>query len=411
MAASSVGSLRWVIGLPIFIAFTCCLALNAASQLLEDSDATLAATLNPLNTDARVNVLVERLNAGATPLDLLAGEAHALVTLSSADARGYSLVGAIEERRGDIAAASASYSAALDHSRTERYALTRLLSLSLADGDIVSATRYFDLLLRRWGEFSKDIAPLVHDIAAQPEGAQALKVALEQDPPWRSAVVRELLAGSDGVRFVADLLASARQRGDVWRDDLATTINRMINLAAGAEAYALFQGTLSPEEEALVGYVFDPGLSRPGVRRSFDWSSVDSTSMADVSLPASSLSPGLRLRFLDSPAKLGRPAQVLFLPPGSYILSTTASGEALVAPRGLFWQVRCLNRGLEIARLDLSVGTYKSQTHTAAFNVPDDCALQRLTLETGVTTSSWRDRYGGEVLITDVHVSRAGAAT
>lgn len=395
--------------MPVFIAFTCCLALNAASQLLEDSDPTLAATLNPLNTDARVNVLAAQLNAGDTPLDQLAEEARALVTMSSADARGYSLVGAIAERRGDIAAASASYAAALDHSRTERYALTRMLFLSLDTGDIATATRYFDLLLRRWGEYAADIAPLVHDIAAQPEGAQALKVALEQDPPWRSAVVRELLAGSDGVRFVADLLAGTRQRGDFWRNDLANTINRLINLAAGAEAYALFQGTLSSDEEALAGYVFDPGFTRPGLRRSFDWSAVDSSSMADVSLPASSQSPGLRLRFLDSPAKLGRPAQVLFLPPGNYVLSADASGQALIAPKGLFWQLRCLSPGQEVARLELPEGTYTGQTRTVAFAVPDNCALQRLTLETGVTTSSWRDRYGGEVLITDVHVSRAGA--
>ena len=79
MAASSAGSLRWVIGLPIFIAFTCCLILNAASQLLEDSDPSLAATLNPLNTDARINALVAELNAGTSSLDQLAAEAAALV--------------------------------------------------------------------------------------------------------------------------------------------------------------------------------------------------------------------------------------------------------------------------------------------------------------------------------------------
>lgn len=396
--------------MPIFIAFTCCLALNAASQLLEDADPVLAATLNPLNTDARVNALVAELNAGVVAPSQLAEEARAFVALSSADARGYSIVGAIEERLGQDATARAAYHAALDRSRTERYALTRMLSLSLADGDVPTATRYFDLLLRRWSEFASDIAPLVHEIAARPDGAQALQLALEQNPPWRAAIVRELLTSADGVRFVADLLVSTSQRGDVWRDDLATTINRLINLAAGAEAYALFQSTLSTEESALAGYVFDTGFTRAGLRRSFDWSGVDSSSMADVRLPAGTGSAGLRLRFLDSPAKLGRPAQVLFLPAGSYTLSSTAKATALAVPRGLFWQVRCLNPGREIGRLELLGGTYASETLTAAFIVPENCTLQRLTLETGVTTSSWRDRYGGEVLVTDVHISRAGAS-
>ena len=394
--------------MPIFIAFTCCLILNAASQLLEDSDPSLAATLNPLNTDARINALVAELNAGTSSLDQLAAEAAALVSLSSADARGYSVVGAIEERRGDVSRATASYAAALDHSRTERFALTRMLSLSLASGDVAVATRYFDLLLRRWGAFSADIAPLANDLVARPDGALALSEALEKYPVWRGRVVDELMKSVSGVRFMADLLLAAPQRENNWRNNLATAIYRFIALGADAEAYSLFQATLSPDEAGLAGYVFDPGFSRPGSGRSFDWSQVDGATV-DASLPATAQGPGLRIRFLDSPARLGRPNQMLYLPPGNYSLSATANGTALAAPRGLFWQVRCISPDSVIGRVDLGEGTYDGKTFTAAFTVPENCRLQKLSLETGVTTSSWRDRYSGEILFTDVHVARAGA--
>lgn len=394
--------------MPIFIAFTCCLILNAASQLLEDSDPSLAATLNPLNTDARINALVAELNAGTTSLDRLAAEGAALVSLSSADARGYSVVGAIEERRGDVSSAVASYAAALDHSRTERFALTRMLSLSLTSGDIAVATRYFDLLLRRWGEFSADISPLANDLIARPDGALALRQALEKYPVWRGRVVDELMKSVSGVRFMADLLLAAPQRENNWRNDLATTIYRFIVLGADAEAYSLFQATLAPDEAELAGYVFDPGFTRPGSGRSFDWSQVDGATV-DASLPATAESPGLRLRFLDNPAKLGRPNQMLYLPPGNYSLSATANGRALAAPRGLFWQVRCIRPDTVVGRVDLGEGTYDGKTFTADFTVPENCNLQKLSLETGVTTSSWRDRYSGEILFTDVHVGRAGA--
>lgn len=410
MAASSVGSLRWVIGLPIFIAFTCCLVLNAASQLLEDANPTLAATLNPLNTDARVNVLVDKLNAGDAPIDQLADEARALVTLSSADARGYSLVGAIEERRGDVAAASAFYAAALDHSRTERYALTRMLSLSLDTGDIATATRYFDLLLRRWGEYAKEIAPLANDLINEPEGAAALNRALSQNPSWRRAIVAELLTNSPGTRFVADLLVASQDRGRAWRDDLVAGINQLLRAGAPGEAYALFHQTLSPAEANVAGYVFDPTFSLPTGRRGFEWTSPDSSTV-DASLPASPGSPGLRMRFLDSPAKLGRPSQRLYLPPGPYSLSATATGTALALPKGLFWQVTCAGSKAVLGKLDMLDGTYSSRTVTADFSVPANCPLQSLSLQTGVTTSSWRDRYVGEIIVTDIHVSRAGTGT
>ena len=396
--------------MPIFIAFTCCLVLNAASQLLEDSNPALAATLNPLNTDARINALVARLNAGEAPLDELAAEAQSLVSLSRADARSYSLVGAIEERRGDIAAATASYTRALDHSRTERHALTRLLTFSLASGDVATATRYFDLLLRRWGEFSKEVAPLAHDFIARPEGATALRTALLQDPSWRTVVVRQLLGSSNGARFVADLLRASPRRTRVWYDDLATTIDRFLRMKSPGEAYALFQETLSSEEAVLAGYVYDPGFSRPPGRRGFEWAPITSSAV-DASLPASSTTPGLRIRFLDSPARLGRPAQTLYLPPGAYILSATADGTGLALPKGLYWRLGCVGQGADLVRLDLPDGTYTRRTITAPFVVPPGCSLQSLSLETGIATSSWRDRYGGEILITDVHVARAGAAT
>ncbi len=391
--------------MPIFIAFTCCLALNAASQLLEDSDSALAATLNPLNTDARINVLATELNSSSAPVDQLANEGAALVALSSADARGYSLVGAIEERQGDAAASAAWYTRALDHSRTERYALTRMLSFSLASGDVATATRYFDLLLRRWYQFTAQIAPLAHGLVANPTGAVALKAALDKNPPWRSSVVRELMTSLPGVRFIADVIASSPQRNAAWRDDLATTINGFMALGAPMEAYALFQQTLSPDEAARAGYVFDPGFTQVGSGRSFDWSAVP-TATVDASLPAGPETPGLRIRFLDSPAKLGRPSQTMYLPAGSYTLFTTASSTALAAPKGLYWQVRCIKPDAAIGRLDVGEGTYAGKTFTATFTVPADCPLQKLSLESGVTTSSWRDRNGGEVLFTDVHIGR-----
>jgi tetratricopeptide (TPR) repeat protein len=396
--------------LPIFIAFTCCLILNAASQLLEDANPPLAATLNPLNTDARINVLVASLNAGAAPLDQLADEARALLAQASADARAYSLVGAIEERRGNEAAAVSSYAAALERSRTERNALTRLLTLSLAGDDVATATRYFDLLLRRWREFAPEIAPLANRFVAHPEGAAALRQALLKDPVWRAAVVRELLASGPGTSFVAELLMTSESRSRRWGDDLAITIANLIRTGQPGEAYALFRQTLADEELALAGYVFDPGFTRPAGRRGFEWAAVNSSTV-DASLPAGSSVAGLRIRFLDSPAKLGRPAQTLYLPPGDYQLSSTANGTALVLPKALYWRLGCTGRRDELARLELPEGTYTAKTVTAAFSVPEDCALQSLSIETGIATSSWRDRYGGEILITDVHVSRdeAGA--
>ena len=392
--------------MPIFIAFTCCLILNAASQLLENSNPSLAATLNPLNTDARINVLVGDFNlSDPPPAAELAARAAALVYLAPADARGYSLIGAAQERQGDMAAATESFRAALAHSRTERYALMHLLSFSLSDGDAAASVRYFDLLLRRWSEFSGEVMPIVFDFLKTPERMAALEAALVQFPPWRNAAIWQLTLRPEGARFVSNVLIRHPERTRNWDDEVGRTISALIDMGGPALAYALFQQTLLPEEAAVSGYVYDSGFTRQSGGRAFEWR-IGRSSGADLRLPAGPDQPGLRLRFLQSPATLGTPSQNLYLPPGDYVLEATADGSALRLPKGLYWRINCFGGSGEVTRLDLDEGTYRQASRQVRFFVPAGCAMQSLTLETGVTTSSWRDRYDGDITITNVRVSR-----
>jgi hypothetical protein len=80
-----------------------------------------------------------------------------------------------------------------------------------------------------------------------------------------------------------------------------------------------------------------------------------------------------------------------------------------VLPKRLFWQVTCAGSKAVLVKLDMLDGTYSSRTVTTDFSVPADCPLLSLSLRTGVTTSSWLDRYDGEILVTDLNVSRAEA--
>lgn len=277
----------------------------------------------------------------------------------------------------------------------------------MAEGHFVQAVGIIDILLRRWGDLRDAILPAVGPVIADPAGRQALLTTLADGPPWRGRVFDLLLTTPSGLAVAETLLLSARgSDATPRRSEVAKLIAAMVRTGAHRHAYRLFLLTLSADERAISGYVHDPAFTRPPGGRFFDWS-LRPTSGVDISI-AEADTGGLSVRFLDSPARLGNLSQALALPPGQYRLNTEVDARSLVAPRGVFWELRCASGDpTPLGRLELAPGSYAGRTFARAVEVPEaGCPLQILSLRTGVTTDSWRERYLGALRFASVSIVR-----
>ena len=378
-----------------------------SSQFYEVNDPGLALGLNPFNTEATVNAIVSALNGtGGAEFDTLRNKAAGLVAEARGDARGYSLLGAVLERQGDIAEAEALYQLTFQKSKVEIHALLRLASLRLERMDYVGTLDCIDLILRRWGNYAAQVQPLIIAAAQDAVAAPALTRKLNAMPPWRGQVLSMLARSPQGLAYARDVIATAPERvraSRAWTGERDFLVSALAAAKAYGEAYNLFLSTLSAPEQALQGYVFDDGFTSAPNRNYFGWR-VQKSGSTDIVVPVAG--GGARIRFSDSPARPGMLSQALALPLGRYKLQATVSASALTSPKGLYWTIKC--SGLQaLAKLDVTPGSYTDRIFETEFDVPaSGCDIQTLSLDTDVLTDSWRDRYSGEVLFRRVGLTR-----
>ena len=383
------------------------LAAGFMSQIYEVTDPHLALTFNPFNTEASVNRIVSALNgAGDVDFDDLRANAVRLVSEARGDARGYSLLGAVLERQGDVTDAEALYRLTLEKSKSEIHALLRLANLRLARMDYVGALDCVDLILRRWSSYAPQVEPLILAAAQDAVAAPALTQKLNAMPPWRGSIIRSLARSPQGLVYARDLVATAPERvraAPGWTGERDFMVSQLAAVKAYGEAHNLFLSTLSPTERELQGYIYDDSFTAVPNRTYFGWW-VQRSGSTDILVPYGS--SGLRIRFSDSPARPRMVTQTLSLPFGHYRLEAVLSASVLINPKGLYWRLTCAGGG-ELGRLMIAPGTYAQGNVEVEFHVPDSgCDIQTLSLDTEVLTDSWRDRYSGEVLFRRVALTR-----
>ena len=375
------------------------------------ADPTFALTLDPFNAEASVNLVVDNLNGSGEPdLAGLRQTALSMIAASRADARGYSILGAIEERAGKPGVAGALYATALEHSKSELHALLRTAELRLEQSDTAGALQNIDLLLRRWPDYWDRVQSVLLAVAARKDTAPQLTAKLNELPPWRGRALAILAKEPAALGFLRSLIASAppevRSQAN-WTAERDGVVAALVSNKADAEAYGLFLSTLTPEEVEAAGYVFDGKFSLPIGRSFFGWR-VQRPGATDIRLGKSAEdgATGLSVRFLDSPARPGIVTQNLMLPFGTYRLAVEAAAKSLQAPKELFWTVRCAD-GAMLARMSVPTGSAARAQLQVDLEVPaTGCTRQVLSLDTLVRTESWRDRYQGEVRFSDLVITR-----
>ncbi len=386
----------------------------AASRWLEDSDPSLALKIYPANVDARARLLAEGISSGkASELRVeLDANARAMIALAPGNARGYSFLATLYAIEGDLKAAERYFAAALEVSPTDLVALTVQFRTAVVEDDPVAAGKAMNVLLRRYPKRLNEIAEYIPFFLVTPSRSAIFASFLRDNPPWRGDVVRELVKTEPGAAFVGGVLVDELRDGQPLNARERTmVINSQVSQGRPDQAYRFFLSTLGDEGRGRAGYVSDGRFEGIGSGSVFDWT-VNAPNGVEVRAgPDAAGGAGLKVRFRDSPTRLGTVYQSLVLPPGTYRLVSEADAIQLVAPKDVYWRLTCRggNRG-ERARLQFLPGRYRNRSFATEFTIPETgCPVQLLRLETGVRTDSLRIRYSGELRIRHIAIERLGA--
>ncbi|WP_287191615.1 hypothetical protein [Mesorhizobium sp.] len=398
-----------------FVASVLALAASSIglSRFLETETPTVSLALDPLNVNALIGEITHDLNdTSNTPdFDALLAKAEGALLFDLADARLYSLIGEIKYRQGEKDQAYELFDQARKLSKTEIHALQRSIGHSIETGDLSKAVGEIDILLRRWPDRFPAVAEGLPTILFNPDGYQAVLAAIKAEAPWRTNLFATLGRTPEGLdsanRLLLDLTGSGAPPKS---NELSLVINGYINQKQYEPAYRLFLFSLSDEERKLGGYVFNSTFEPVPSGKPFDWQIGDQPGL-EVTFAASRDAVegegGATVRFFNTPVKNAALQQYIELPPGSYKISLIASARNLKLPKELFWSIRCVGSGGEIARFNIPEGTYNRQAPSQDFSVGSaGCPMQLLKLETAAIAESWRFRYVGTLVMHKLSIER-----
>jgi len=377
----------------------------ALSKLLQ-AEGQPSLRINPLDVDARVAVVSAALSASNLDVGQLAAleaQTRQAIALEPVDARLRSLLGEIELRKNEPEAAQAAFLSAQEISKTEQLSLRRLIAGSIERRQTAEAIRYIDLFLRRWPGNFADVAPIVPPLLQDPAAYTQTLNALQARPPWRFSLIRAFARSDSGLasRLLLDLSTGPAPASE---GELNTVLTALLREKQYQAARRLFLFTLPDQSWDRAGLVFNPRFLPDGSSLPFEWI-YRNTAAAYLQPSTTEPQNGMTVRFLDKPARDVQLRQTLVLEPGRYRLKLTSSGASLKVPRGLYWQLRCLDGRNELARLDIGEGTYRNQASVVDFEVAD-CPAQSLDLRSGLVADSWLYRYSGRVTFHEIAIER-----
>lgn len=382
------------------------------SRALEKDEPELALRLFPINVEAFLNGAVMQLNAGQGG-GAIAIQASSFLATHAADARLYSLIGETHRRAGAMDEAATAFRQALSLSKTEVTALQWSLQHSLEQGDLTAALDQLDVLFRRWPSRIAPLAGIVPQVFAEVEPYQMLVARLADNPPWRRGLINALARQPQSLAFLARLLPDLAA-GPIppAGSELNAVLSALLQEKRYDVAYRAFILTLTPEEQAVSGYIHNGRFQISPTGRPFDWQMRDHPGLT-VSYPGVNggrEGGGLRVQFNNTPVRNLSLRQTLLLPSGGYAFDVAVSAQNASLPKGLLWRITCAGSNKVIAEALVAPGTYQAMPSKVMLTVPDeDCPLQTLFLTTKAIGENWNDRYSGAVIFDDFRVTAVGS--
>jgi hypothetical protein len=333
---------------------------------------------------------------------------------SPLNARAFSLLGLIAERKGDEKDADALMRIAAARTWRDQTTNEWLLNREAHRGDYSQALPYADAMLRISYKSQSELFPVLASFTVDPRAFEALTAFLAASPPWRSWFLSELSVRlANQTRLVQLYAALKDSENPPTKAELRPYLTRLIKDENFELAYQTWQATLPPPQRADKTYPFNRDFEFPVDGLSFNWS-LETTPGADIQIVPSvdgGKKRALLVEFSGARVHFANVKQLLLLPAGDYSFSGKVKTAELRTARGLWWHIFCANASANtLANTELVSGTMPWTDFMVKLQVPAaDCGAQWLQLELPARIDA-ESRVEGQVWYQDLRVAPTTAA-
>lgn len=368
------------------------------------SDPQRALDWRPAHPVALLTLAERQLKAGE--LDEAEATAKTLLTHEPLVGSAFRILGAVEDKRGNVAKAFPLYQAAARRAPRDTAAQVWLAQKYLERGDFRAGLQRIDTILRLSPGRGVAIYPILMQLSQDPDFAQEMAVVLQEAPPWRRSMLAALRHPKTGNPLAAGLIMQALQgKGGLTPQEYASWLDSLMAQDRWGEAYARWAGD-AIKRDGRLPLAYNGDFEAPITDAGFDWRRIRVPGVM-VHLEQSVGAPGRNayIRFLDRRVASAGLELPLFLQPGRYALALRMRASGLRSQLGLQWTVTCAGGAGVVAKTDPIDGNVAWREFNATFTIPAaKCAGQKLRLVNLVGAGAGQ-RVVGEVWVDDVRIS------
>jgi len=312
--------------------------------------------------------------------------AKARLAAQPLDHRAIRLVALVAASRGEMARAEGLMELAIERAPGDVDAHAWLFDQKFALGDIVSALPHLNAILRVQPQAVAQALPAIYAIAAADGGVAAIVSLLSADPPWRRALLAQLIRNApDAGRTTLEIFQAMITAGlQPPNEEITPFLDRLVRDERYEEAFALWRRWRGRHETRRSRqYIFDGAFAVDPTGAPFEWQLARGAGFRTGFEAASGESDrALKLEFTGARVRFQHVNQLLMLPAGQYRLTGRFKTDDFATPRGLRWSVACAGQdGRTLAASDLLREADDWRSFNFSFErPPENCAAQWLTL-------------------------------
>lgn len=338
------------------------------------------------------------------------GHLRAAIEANPAESRSYAALGQLLENAGQkkLAGRAMETAGLLGPQRSDVQMDVTLYHLR--QGNFPVALEHWSTVLRHQPGLRPKLFPYLLNGAEDPASAPSFEKLLEQPVPWWPDffVHASMYAASpDTPRRLFEL--SNKGVNKLPPNALQAYLERLQKDGAWTEAWFTWLNSLSKEEIAQSGYVFNGSFEARLSNIGFGW--VHKKNPAFVLETATTYGTtgerALHLIFRDLRIKFEHLYQYMLLPTGTYYLQGRARPDNLKASQGMQWAVYCLGKNEQLTVSDHFSGMDQWTRFRSQFTVPAGCPVQVLRLELAGRIALDYDVSGG-IWFDDIGIEKVG---
>ena len=357
-------------------------AATALADRLASSNPEMALAMTPWHAGARVvqaNALLQEDTARTVEA---AGQLRRALQADPLVPQALSLLGQALEAEGDLEAAFAAWEWAARVALRDGAAQAVLLERALKDGRVEPALQRLDVLLRGDPQTGAILVSKLSTLLSDGAFLDALTRRLEDGPPWREAVLKQLAQRAPHLDLVQALYWRLQNgSAPASEDEVRPLIGRLVADGRFEEAYIIWLESGRRDQRSAGELLYNARFLAPPSNLLFDWT-FDPTPGANLQIERAGTRRTLSVDFFGSRLGFQNVSQWLLLPPGDYVFSGLELAEGVVGDRGVRWRLACADDLVgELAATPSLTGTIAWREFSATFSVPPSCRAQRLVLE------------------------------